>query len=573
MATLSSVLTEFLGDDDPECMLTWPPDAFAVTSRIMELGDFQRRIVSPPPGCKWANATEWSRQICKGGKAWAAFCDRDWITKRAAGDKTAGLKSTRTKIEPVTKRFTALLAKWIQGKALEGEWGDTKSWNALQAIVALHAMADEACNPHLLAGKRSRRFFEQALRIRIAGGSGALGSQTTGSLATFSPSLGSVLPKSHTPQVGLTLRSSSLFLAYHRHPARIQWMKPYAGSVAERSWEPGGTPAGEGHFTVLLFPWPYIVQASSFRPRAYDASMPDKFGYFEYASGTSQDDTFLRVLRGVLEEARREIGGEAVDLLVLPEASVTISSWDHAMGSLRVKGEQFPFRSYIVGCRSENSESEPTNLQANFARIGFLQGGEHAGHDYRDQHKHHRWRIDRGQVQCYNLGHHLNASKIWWEGIRIEDRVVTFAEPLPGLSVCPLICEALARQDPLAGVLRTVGPSLVICLLMDGPQLISRWSAKYASVLADDPGSSVLTLTCKGMLDRWSSPHAAHRDVVALWRDSQGTTQELELLQSDALLLRVRLSKTQEHSIDGRMTKRDSLILDGVTRVRRATRS
>ncbi len=48
---------------------------------------------------------------------------------------------------------------------------------------------------------------------------------------------------------------------------------------------------------------------------------------------------------------------------------------------------------------------------------------------------------------------------------------------------------------PLRTVIRSVGPNLVIVLLMDGPQLVRRWPGKYATVLSDDPGSAVLTVT------------------------------------------------------------------------------
>ena len=46
----------------------------------------------------------------------------------------------------------------------------------------------------------------------------------------------------------------------------------------------------------------------------------------------------------------------------------------------------------------------------------------------------------------------------------------------------------LAQPDPVASIIRQVGPSLVIGLLLDGPQLAERWPARYASVFADDPG-------------------------------------------------------------------------------------
>jgi hypothetical protein len=65
-----------------------------------------------------------------------------------------------------------------------------------------------------------------------------------------------------------------------------------------------------------------------------------------------------------------------------------------------------------------------------------------------------------------------------------------------------LICEDLARQDPAAELVRAVGPNLLVALLMDGPQLANRWPARYAAVLAEDPGTSILTLTSLGMVER-----------------------------------------------------------------------
>jgi hypothetical protein len=62
-----------------------------------------------------------------------------------------------------------------------------------------------------------------------------------------------------------------------------------------------------------------------------------------------------------------------------------------------------------------------------------------------------------------------------------------------------------------------------------GPQLTSRWAARYASVLADDPGSAVLTLTSFGMAQR-SRPH--DRDpsrVLALWKDPERGMREIQL--------------------------------------------
>ena len=95
----------------------------------------------------------------------------------------------------------------------------------------------------------------------------------------------------------------------------------------------------------------------------------------------------------------------------------------------------------------------------------------------------------------------METSRDYWEHIGIQKRVLYFAT-LNAMTWTVLVCEDLARQDPAADLIRAVGPNLLIALLMDGPQLSRRWPARYASVLAEDPGTSVLTLTSLGMAER-----------------------------------------------------------------------
>ena len=92
-----------------------------------------------------------------------------------------------------------------------------------------------------------------------------------------------------------------------------------------------------------------------------------------------------------------------------------------------------------------------------------------------------------------------------------------------------LICEDLARPDPVGEVVRAVGPNLIIALLSDGPQLNSRWPSRYAGVLADDPGSSVLTVTSAGMakLSKSGDPAKDRPDVIAFWRDAKTGSTEI----------------------------------------------
>jgi hypothetical protein len=171
------------------------------------------------------------------------------------------------------------------------------------------------------------------------------------------------------------------------------------------------------------------------------------------------------------------------------------------------------------------------------------------------QHKHHRWVLDKSQIVQYGLGGRLNPSFSYAENIAMRERTLNFFALRPALSICALICEDLARPDPVADAIRAVGPNLVIALLMDGPQLVSRWPARYATVLADDPGSSVLTLTNLGMaqLSRPLNEPKVSR-VIALWKDAQrGGPNQIELPpDADGVVLSLAVEQHEEWTADGR---------------------
>ena len=121
-----------------------------------------------------------------------------------------------------------------------------------------------------------------------------------------------------------------------------------------------------------------------------------------------------------------------------------------------------------------------------------------------------------------------------------------------------LICEDLARMDPCQPILRSIGPNIVFALLMDGPQLKDRWPGRYAMSLADDPGSSVLSLTSKALMRR-SSHMFNTPETIALWRDPYGETIELVTpVNSHALLLNLARSTNEDNTLDGRREKKKS---------------
>ena len=116
-----------------------------------------------------------------------------------------------------------------------------------------------------------------------------------------------------------------------------------------------------------------------------------------------------------------------------------------------------------------------------------------------------------------------------------------------------MICEDLARSDPCHEVLRSIGCNLVIALLMDGPQLPTRWPARYATNLADDPGSSVLTLSSRALIER-SNNGREHADwTVALWKDDRGKTTKIGCPpDKHGVVLMLNAERVTEMSLDGR---------------------
>src|SRR5262249_33359782 len=132
-------------------------------------------------------------------------------------------------------------------------------------------------------------------------------------------------------------------------------------------------------------------------------------------------------------------------------------------------------------------------------------------------------------------------------------RSVQFVELGNEVTLASLVCEDLAQSDEVASVIRAVGPMIVVTPLLDGPQLSSRWGARYASVLADDPGSAVLTLTSFGMAQRARLPGQDPSPVVALWKGPGQGTREIPLEPgAQGILLSATADGPPRRSLAGR---------------------
>ena len=251
-----------------------------------------------------------------------------------------------------------------------------------------------------------------------------------------------------------------------------------------------------------------------------------------------------------------------IDGAVLPEAALTQKQFE------AIRGVAFESSAFLVSGVYESTEESP--IGTNSVRMVFPQS--ELSDTTVEQFKHHRWQLDHDQISTYGLASRLNPNMLWWEGIRVEDRQLNFISLDEWLTMSVLICEDLARQDPVSQILRTVGPNLVIALLMDGPQLKTRWPNRYAAVLSDDPGCAVLSFSSIGMCNL-SRPvqHQQPSRVVALWKDDRNGAVEIELPRdAKALVLTLYHDEIVEYAADGRCDdyKTAAVYLGGIHPVR-----
>lgn len=304
--------------------------------------------------------------------------------------------------------------------------------------------------------------------------------------------------------------------------------------------------------TLLLLPWPLRVRASDFRtvPGSIGRLAKDPFGFFEFAPAERLDlDLLDRVLLAAREEA------SSVDVVVLPESAVEKGEIDDLETLLDAHGVVY----LQAGVREPVQESErfPNNwlhvgVNPRLEKGGPLPSGGRQPWFHLHQNKHHRWSLDESQVDQYHLGGALHPHIRWWEAMDVPRGAIQFVE-VAELLLGALVCEDLAQNDDIAQLIRSVGPTAVIVGLLDGPQLASRWSARYASVLADDPGSAVLTLSPFGMVQRSRPEGREPSRVIALWKDPTTGVREIPLEPgAHAVLLTVAMDRATRYAADQR---------------------
>jgi hypothetical protein len=515
---------------------TWPPDLFAVTGRIVEESGCYT-LASPDrgfnPSFRGTVNDDRINAHVRFLKALTAIV-KEWS------------EDPLVPPEPVTDLWDELIG--IHGQKAVGSIESDPE--AAECVLRLFAIADEACRGMGWGDSEERPLstsFSHMVLMRM-GGWAEISLHLPFSLCSMvSPEVAVVLPKSITASVGCSVRSLSHYLALlpPSHVVRTSWTLP-----AGRHLEEGQKELSDPYdIRLLLIPFPFHVPSQSFvlnTPRAELGKKhfwPAYFGLEQQwlnsesgpLDGARLANEFVRPL---INQARKQTG-KMPHGIVLPECALNREVAQDLVRELSDSGIEFVITGVL------HQEDGKTYNQA--CTFVIDQDQEDAAPFV--QNKHHRWRLNRIQADSYALDFDpSHANDKWWEDIDVSQRTLPFFGLRKEMSFVTLICEDLARSDPAMSVVRAVGPNLVVALLMDGPQLAVRWPGQYATVLADDPGSAVLTLTCAGMVDRSNWHQSRPVRSIGLWRDAGGKTQEIGLPEKASGVVLTLQSKQKHQS-------------------------
>lgn len=572
--TLGDYFSALAGDTwRKSSFLYWPPDVFCLMASLLNRTGAYIRLAqkwppTPPPGGEdLAPASDpsyggkrWAMEMARRGKLWWEFAF--YQQKPSVLLKKSSKPSTLC--PEIAKAWKAIerLSETSISELIDHR-SDTEHEKFWAAVFECVAAADEACAG---IGVADRSKFltgdDEEIDWFLFHASARIASANT--LCLKIPAyLGSVLPKMHTPQYGLTLRSITHNLAYIRPTEVSISFAPSFSRAGFFSEKAGDETLSPGHSLNILFvPWPSEVKPSDFEALDCPAqSIADGFRFFSYAPKRPSIDSRKKWISSMIDDAKEVVG--KIDGVLFPELALgqhedaKTSEADEIASTV---WEKTPHAFFIAGVGASTSPNKKFGAnKAVFAASRF--------NSFFQQEKHHRWQLDGAQIDQYGLGSKLDPGKKWWEHIPIQTRKINFFSVSERVTLTLLICEDLARQDPVADVIRSVGPNLVVALLMDGPQLSARWPAHYATVLADDPGSSVLTVTSIGMSRLCRPKGTGVSRVVGLWKDRIQGFREIELpVDATALVLTLTLIDKPEWTADGRGDNGQStyLTLNGI---------
>lgn len=364
-----------------------------------------------------------------------------------------------------------------------------------------------------------------------------------------------VLPKVRTPGVGCTLRSVSHHLALlpPQGVVKGRWTPNYT----QRAKKAGDLPRNT--MNLIVVPMPFSVNARTFRPTNVEdvsdrkGSASPKIGYFDVAQDWLEDqEQFADFIEAIIESA--SMSAPEIHGMVFPELALTYDAFNRVREIMR---DRLPNAELLIG----GTATDENGQRGNFVAASTFKRSEDGLPVEREtvREKHHRWKLDALQLRDYGLHGALSPELEWWEDIDLRSRQVDFTAMRKDSVFAAMICEDLARVDPCQQIIRAIGPNLVVALLMDAPQIEARWPARYATVLAEDPGCAVLTLTSRGLMTlqhRTGTFRSSGDDrTIALWRNDGASRPVTITCPYDAqgVILTIRAGDAKDISLDGRV--------------------
>ena len=530
----------------------WPPDIFAVAGTIIERS-----------GC-YTEAGPTSANVA---------CHGDYLEEvKRIVDAWIADPNSLFEVPPDVQTLWSFVMVQNSTRDLSEICSDQ---SLLKSLLKLFALADEACRGMGWDSNLGTNVFADMALATLVNDAAV---QNTVPLlpylpfslcALVSPKAAVVMPKTLTATVGCTIRSLSHHLALLPgiHQCRASWA--LTNEAEDSTYKP---------IRLLVIPFPFRLPASSFRTSQEPIHLSGgtfSAAFFELqqdwlvhdGKALSAQQIFKCLVEPLVVKANK-ISSTPVTGVIFPECALSDSIATELASKVARLGVSFLTTGIL-------RKDEVANKTRNVAKTFVLGRGPSSLH--LEQFKHHRWRLDRSQCEQYGLDFHFSSkADKWWEDIDVSSRNLPFFALRRHMSMTVLICEDLARSDPAMSVVRAVGPNLVIALLMDGPQLNQRWPGKYATVLGEDPGSGVLSVTCIAMLDRsnsnWSGPT---KRTVALWRSEGSAGSEIDLPRDHhGVVLEINSRLVEQHTLDARpdafgtrklsLRRAESLKLDSV---------
>lgn len=510
-------------------LMLWPPNVFVVLATMLDKRGGYRLLISAENGVVWKRDDV--KKVIEITKQWSnVLYDSSEKIESVSYNYIIQTLQRVFKYDNLIKEVTVLL----------------EDNQFIHDVLILTMASDESFNP-----ENFKEIPYDCLANEILNQLSVIYQADEYQLSFSDRHFGSVHQKSTVCQSGVSLSSISHFIALIRPEITLK--------TVER--------IGEGSdevLNLLVLPWPLKIDMSSFKPlnKQQMLEMEKDFGFFSYQPS---EPIMLVDIVSYVRKAVSIIGH--IDLLVLPECALEYNEATVLAKLLFEDSQdnQYQCPAFITGTYENISTGYGRNQLKMFVPPE-LEDEEYGieSPNILTQNKHHRWYLDRPQIFNYKLGSYLSPSRKWWEYIEVSDRsLINYRCHKQSIQIIPLICEDLARQDPVAPSVRALGPSLIVALLLDGAQLKNRWPGRYASFLSEDPGSGVLTVTPLGMTLRADGTGFPPSRTIAFWSEP-GAYRELTLDNgANAMILTLEKRNVIQWTADGRRHPRASLYYSG----------